>query len=112
MDDVWLVGRYDDGIRHGGRFYRPDQTAGERAWDCGFGLRSCDREKGQPRELEKGLARSREDENTTFYIAAKFIVNRTTVCLSCILSISFVRDKPVRIPARGNFSIKTSKFAA
>ena len=46
------------------------------------------------------------------YIAAKFIVNRTTVCLSCILSISFVRDKPVRIPARGNFSIKTSKFAA
>ena len=52
MDDVWLVGRYDDGIRHGGRFYRPDQTAGERAWDCGFGLRSCDREKGQPRELE------------------------------------------------------------
>ena len=65
MDDVWLVGRYDDGIRHGGRFHRPDQTAGERAWDCGFGLRSCDREKGQPRELEKGLARSREDENTT-----------------------------------------------
>ena len=72
------------------------------------------------RKASRGVARTRillyarilfQDEVYN-YIAAKFIVNRTTVCLSCILSISFVRDKPVRIPARGNFSIKTSKFAA